>query len=936
MSRRSFLQTALVAGVSIRIDFVTPRASAASLNNGNQSAPGWIDGFGNARYRLDAIAKVTGQKTFARDFRARDIPGWPAQQSHAFLIHATQADRRFEGIDLGRLGPGLQPDRVVLASDLARDGVQVPHPDFYGDVFLVPQGETPRLLGQPVALLLYEDFARYDAAKRRIRFDNSVVRYGAVTGPKPPPHYGAARYVRVEGPTLDARDEFSALDDTAIFGQFDGDKVVWPAADAHVGGMAKGMAMAASIEQQIASAGDDALVLQREYFSQSIDASAMEADNGNGWYDAATQTLHAVLATQSPQEVATTAAEMVKKSKFGLKAVDLKAGHTVGFGTKDKIIFPYFCVIAALYGDGRPVRLANDRFEQFQMGMKRHAFWIKDSLVVDRKTRKFRVMKAELRSDGGGRPNLSFVVGLTAAAATQSIYYLPKSDFAVVALASRGVEAGSTRGFGTLQTLSATEMLVDEAATALEVDAIDLRLANVIRSGMKNAQGGIPADTLRNDELLRKAKAHPLWAERALNKARYEAAHPGRRYGVGFAQVQKHYGSGGESTLATLELDADGSLTMRHAAHEVGPGATTSQAVIVARMLGKAPDRVHYGVVEWPEMPLTSTELAFTASQATEDSLQRNPRWTPTFMSPMATSNSARFFGHATREAARVLLRHGIWPAARALWSQRGRQIAPGALGPDDLRVIDGQLTAGDFESLTLSALAAKAHELGVVTGVCVHAFNRREWAEAEFDLPGAGRVRLPIDALAVKYGDGASPALKVLATSGGFHFIERGTVRYPSVQRLSAGANLYAPMATIVELAVETSTGQVELLSHHSLLDSGPQLVPPLVSGQIQGGIAMGIGHALHEYLPLYEDGPGDGTWNWNRYQLPRASDVATWTQTAEVLPPLSASDPPKGIAELTMIAVVPAIANAVHHAIGQRFYAFPITPEKIKAALR
>jgi hypothetical protein len=93
-----------------------------------------------------------------------------------------------------------------------------------------------------------------------------------------------------------------------------------------------------------------------------------------------------------------------------------------------------------------------------------------------------------------------------------------------------------------------------------------------------------------------------------------------------------------------------------------------------------------YGVVEWPEMPLTSTELPFTTPQATEDELQRNPRWTPTFVSPMATSNSAYYFGHATREAALVLLHYGIWPAARALWSRDGGQIAPDTNGPEDLR----------------------------------------------------------------------------------------------------------------------------------------------------------------------------------------------------------------------------------------------------------
>src|SRR5262245_16272592 len=154
MSRRSFLQTTLVAGVSIRIDFLAPRAAAAPVDNVISPSPSWIDASGQARFRFDAIAKVTGAKTFSRDFRARDMPGWPAAQGHAFLIHATKADRRFEGIDLASLGADLRPDRLVLAADLARDGVHVPDPDFYGDVFLVPQGETPRLLGQPVALLI--------------------------------------------------------------------------------------------------------------------------------------------------------------------------------------------------------------------------------------------------------------------------------------------------------------------------------------------------------------------------------------------------------------------------------------------------------------------------------------------------------------------------------------------------------------------------------------------------------------------------------------------------------------------------------------------------------------------------------------------------------------------------------------------------------------
>lgn len=73
--------------------------------------------------------------------------------------------------------------------------------------------------------------------------------------------------------------------------------------------------------------------------------------------------------------------------------------------------------------------------------------------------------------------------------------------------------------------------------------------------------------------------------------------------------------------------------------------------------------------------------------------------------------------------------------------------------------------------------------------------------------------------------------------------------------------------------------------MRHHSLVDSGQMIVPELVSGQLQGGLAMGIGHALMEELPLYEEGPGNGTWNFNRYTLPRAKNVAVWNQTAIIL---------------------------------------------------
>ncbi len=546
-------------------------------------------------------------------------------------------------------------------------------------------------------------------------------------------------------------------------------------------------------------------------------------------------------------------------------------------------------------------------------------------------------MTGRYACDGGGRPNYSVAVSFVGATAAQSIYYLPKSDFQAIALASRAVEAGSTRGFGTLQTMSATEMLVDEAAALLGMDAIELRLRNVMRTGQRNSQGAVPAGALRNEEILKKAAAHPLWREREARKVAYEAAHPGRRYGVGFAQVHKDYGTGAEAAVCSLELDPQGRLRLRHVAHEMGPGVTTSQAAMVGEIIGRAPAETEFGVVRWLEMPLETTDQPYTTPQAEEDRRSQNPRWTPRFTSPMSATNSAYYLGHATRTAAKFLVDQAIWPAARSLWSRGGKggALASLVITRDELRLADGKVLGGGLPALSLEQIAAEAHRLGLPVGVSLHTFNRWQWAEADFDLPGVGRTRLPIDALSLRYGNGAAPERKALMDLAGWHFLPRAAAYYPPTQRNNVGTTYYSPMATLAEIAVDTASGEVTILSHHSILECGRQIVPALVSGQVQGGLAMGIGHALKEVLPLYEDGPGEGTWNWNRYELPRARDVALWKQTVEILPPLSETDPPKGMAEVVMIAVVPALANAVAHAIGHRFHELPIRPERIREAL-
>jgi CO/xanthine dehydrogenase Mo-binding subunit len=97
-----------------------------------------------------------------------------------------------------------------------------------------------------------------------------------------------------------------------------------------------------------------------------------------------------------------------------------------------------------------------------------------------------------------------------------------------------------------------------------------------------------------------------------------------------------------------------------------------------------------------------------------------------------------------------------------------------------------------------------------------------------------------------------------------------------------------------------------------------------------------MGVGYALLETLPLYEDGPGNGKWNLGQYLVARGSDLPLHDLEIEILPPVDASERPKGIAEVVMIPVVPALLNAIFDATGRRFQSLPVTQAMLKEAVR
>src|SRR5215467_2379204 len=141
-----------------------------------------------------------------------------------------------------------------------------------------------------------------------------------------------------------------------------------------------------------------------------------------------------------------------------------------------------------------------------------------------------------------------------------------------------------------------------------------------------------------------------------------------------------------------------------------------------------------------------------------------------------------------------------------------------------------------------------------------------------------------------------------------------------------------------IAEVAVDPFTGGVRLLRYTVAHDSGRIINPLIVDGQVQGGVAHGIGNALFEQMK-YNQGAQPLTTTFQDYLLPTALDVPgcdiEHVETPNPLNPLGV----KGAGEGGTIPAPAAIISAVEDALsafGVRFTEMPLTPDRIVDALR
>ncbi|RZJ07961.1 MAG: xanthine dehydrogenase family protein molybdopterin-binding subunit [Rubrivivax sp.] len=880
-------------------------------------APDWSAGPGKARFRIDGLAKVTGQKIYARDFRAVDMPGWPTNppERMAMILRATQPGLSFAGLDLARLTdvkaqPLLTITQTPLAGfawpqrDLASLNLTLPFSSEGADgvkQLLVPVGTAPQFYGQPVAILIFADANTYRRAKRALQFEPGVVKTGAA--PPPPPTPPAKAYSPVNYLTrYEAMDmaPFSQVQVGCESNPFAPDSTSQP-----YNTTAK--ALRQRIDALLITQSPAVLQLCGSYSTQVLDPMFMEPEAGLAWLDRGGDgTLNLVLGTQATNgDAGDSLAMFGANCPVQVKTVVLNSCYPGGgFGGRDVSTFPSLLAVTAALADG-PVRIAQDRYEQFQGGLKQLASHITQRIAVDAKSGKFLAFGSQQVLPSGGQNNYSQFVAMLAAYCGLSGYDIRQAYVDAIAQPSTGVVAGSMRGFGGPQASFAVETLVDEVAVALKRDPIELREINALREGDRTITGAPLTQAMTLKEICRRAREHPLWREREAVKAR--KAKEGVRYGVGFALANQAYGTGKDGVMAEVALAPDGRLTVRTNCVDMGNGSATTLAISTAGWLGHNAHDVVMGDVG------NFNALAVSSYPGGDWS---KPDWTASFAMSSSACLTAFHQVHVTEQASRVLFETGLLPAAAALWG------VPLAQLEGRTRWEAGRLTAPGLAPLPLAALAAKVHQTQLTASAMVHGLYEGDWVSGTYVVPSAPALRLPVDGLSLRAAGQATwtPVL-------------RQNVYPPSAAAGLYGRSLYAPSGVLVAVEIAPKSFEPRVVAVELMVDAGKVLQPDLLAGQAQGGVAMGIGYALLEDLPLEAGGAGDGRWNLDRYHVALSADVPLGRLGITTLP----SDEPtaKGIAEAVLCPIAPAIGNAIAHATGKRFRALPITPADIGRAL-
>jgi CO/xanthine dehydrogenase Mo-binding subunit len=517
--------------------------------------------------RLEARAKVTGRAEYVHNLR---LPGMLVGK----IVRSVVAHGRIKSIDVGEALEVAGVHRVVTGADVVKI---IPHP-YYGPAFhdqpVLAIGKV-HYVGEPVAVVLAADPHVAEAAAQLVVVDYEelpavfdeveAVTSKVVVHAELKPAGTFPDLAHLHG----VRDTNVALDFQLRHGDSD---------------------------QAFASADH---VFEHIFRTQQVLHLPLEPYVSAAETDGSTMTIHT--ASQSPSFVRLEIARLLGWTENRIRVrVPFLGG---GFG--GKLYIKLEALVAALtLIVARPVKIALSMEEQFYT-LTKHAstFRIKSAVSKDGRVTG---RECEVWWNGGAYadigPRITQKSGFTAAGP----YDIENVKIDSYALYTNLPPAGALRGFGIPQLVWAYESHTDLIARALGIDPVAFRRKNLLRDGRPQATGAIVQDMGAEACLERTAE---LLSWNAPFERGDGAVRRGRGIAIGFkASISP------TTSMAMLNVSADGSCTLYCGTVDMGQGSDTAMAQLVAEVLNIAAENVR---VVHSDTDVTPYDMATLGSRST-------------------------------------------------------------------------------------------------------------------------------------------------------------------------------------------------------------------------------------------------------------------------------------------------------------------------------
>ncbi|MGA0598321.1 molybdopterin-dependent oxidoreductase [Enterovirga sp. CN4-39] len=646
--------------------------------------------------------------------------------------------------------------------------------------------------------------------------------------------------------------------------------------------LVRGRVVRGDVEEGLAAA--DAIV-EGEFETGFVEHAPIEPEAG--WARRVGDRVEIAACTQSPYMDRDDVALILGIEPEQVRVIPTAVGG--GFGTKLDLSVQPFLALAA-WTLGAPVRMTYSRPESMMTTTKRHP----GRMQVRAAARKDgRIVALDFAGDfnTGAYSSWGPTVANRVPVHASGPYLVPNYRALTRAVHTHLVPAGAFRGFGVPQASVAVEQLYDELADGIGMDRLEFRILNALTGDQPTVTGQILGEGVGIRACLEALRPHwerarreaAAWNDLAAVNDQLATSPPPRGEGSGGGGPEDARCRSSSGSPPTPDrASRDSALPTRGRASHLRRGVgvagmwygcgNTSMSNPSTMRIGIRPDgriALHQGAVDIGQGSNTIIpQIAADALGVSLDAFDIVSADTDLTPDCGKTSASRQTFitGKATELAGRAL-RAEILRLANAGEEAR---IVPGA---GEICVQDGDHT----RRIPMAELETDEH--GYVLS-----------AERSFDPP---TTPLDADGQGEPYG-------------------------------------LYGFGAHLAEIEVDTRLGTVKVLKITAAHDVGRAINPTLVEGQIEGGVAQGLGLALME-----EFHPGRGE-NLHDYLIPSAGDVppveSILVEEASPAGPFGA----KGIGEQALIPTAPAILNAIHDATGARIRRVPATPDRVLAAIR